>query len=67
MNTFSVAIGGMTGDVCIEKVRHALGGVLGFASAAVTVGRAVITYDPAVTTEVHFRNAIRAVGFAPAA
>ena len=66
LNTFAVHISGMTGDVCVYKVRHALMGVLGVHSANVIVGSAIIKYDPAATNEVQMRDAIRRAGYKPA-
>lgn len=67
MNSVGIAISGMTGDVCVFKVRHALMGVLGVRSANVVVGSAIVAYDAALANDTKLRNAIRAAGFVPSA
>lgn len=66
VNTFWIAIAGMTDDVSVMKVQRAITGVLGVQGAHVKVGRAIVAYDPTLANENKLRNAIRSAGFVPA-
>jgi len=60
--TTTVSISGMTCSHCVRAVFTSLAGVPGIDRADVSIGRAVIEHDPAVTPE-QIRAAIAVAGY----
>ena len=58
-----MAIDGMTCQMCVKHVTKALNGVSGLTIKDVSVGSAVVEYDPAAIPDDWIRNAIRDAGY----
>jgi len=61
----AIPIAGMSCDGCVRHVREALTKLPGVRVDEVTVGQAVVTFDPAVTTSETLRGAISGAGYQP--
>jgi copper chaperone CopZ len=65
METLHLAIDGMTCNHCVRAVAQALNQVEGVEIEGVTVGRADLRYDPALTSPEVIDAAIDAAGYVP--
>jgi len=63
MQDITMSISGMSCGGCVSNVRKALANVDGVTDAQVTVGAAVVTYEPARTNPAALRKAIVQAGF----
>ena len=63
MVRLTLHVGGMTGDICVGKVRAALTNVPGVTIEQVKVGSATVRYDPAVSNPSALRAAVANAGF----
>ena len=65
MQRLSIPIAGMSCGGCVRAVRDALAKVPGVNIEQVTVGKAVVTIDPALTTPSALGEAIARAGYQP--
>jgi copper chaperone len=63
MARMTLEIGGMSCGHCVAAVRRALEGQPGLALEDVRVGRAVLEYDPAVTSPERIADAVAERGY----
>ena len=63
MVRLTLYVGGMTGDICVGKVRAALTNILGVTVEQVKVGTATVRYDPAVSNPAALRAVVAKAGF----
>jgi copper chaperone CopZ len=61
----AIPIAGMSCDGCVRHVRDALTKLPGVRVDEVTVGQAVVTFDPAVTSPQALTAAITQAGYGP--
>jgi copper chaperone len=61
----SIPIAGMSCGGCVRAVRDALAKVPGVNVEQVTIGKAVVALDPALTTPDALRDAIARAGYQP--
>ena len=61
--TRQLSITGMTCQMCVKHVTRALSGVDGLTVKDVTVGSAVVEYDPAAVPEERLHDAVREAGY----
>jgi copper chaperone len=67
MERLSIPIVGMSCGGCVRSVREALARVPGVKVEQVTVGAALVSFDPAVTAPEALREVIASAGFQPQA
>lgn len=65
MENLVIPIAGMSCGACVSAVREALSKLPGVQVDKVTVGTAVVRFDPAVTTLKALRAAITRAGYVP--
>lgn len=65
MQHITLSIAGMSCGGCVSAVQEALSKVPGVQVDKVTVGTAVVRFDPAVTTPEALRAAITRAGYEP--
>lgn len=63
MDQITIPIHGMSCGGCVRNVQRALGGLPGVRVDAVTVGSAVVSYDPSVTNRDALVAAIASAGY----
>ena len=63
--TRELAIEGMSCQMCVKHLTKALTGVPGLTVKDVTVGSAVLEYDPSAVTDDQIDGAIRDAGYEP--
>lgn len=63
--TRQLSIDGMTCNNCVRHVRNALSSVPGLDVDDVSIGSAVVRFDPATVTEEQVLAAIREAGYIP--
>jgi copper chaperone CopZ len=63
MRNISIEISGMSCEHCVKRVKKALESLAGIASADVTVGKALITFNEKVITETEIDKAIDNAGY----
>lgn len=65
MERMSIPIGGMSCGGCVNTVRKALAAIPGVEVQQVSVGSAIVAYDPAVVEPDAIRQAIAEAGYQP--
>jgi copper chaperone CopZ len=63
MRNISIEISGMSCEHCVNRVKKALDSLAGIASADVTIGKALITFNEKVVTEAEISKAIDKAGY----
>lgn len=67
MQNLTIPITGMSCDGCVNSVRNAFSKVPGVTDAQVTLGSAIITYEPRLTSPEALRRAVTEAGYGVAA
>jgi copper chaperone len=63
MRNISLEISGMSCEHCVKRVKKALEGLAGVASAEVKVGKALVTFQEKAVTEAAITKAIEDAGY----
>ena len=63
MVRLTLHVGGMTGDICVGKVRGALTNIPGVTIEQVKVGSATVRYDPALSNPGALREVVAKAGY----
>lgn len=63
METTNLKVSGMSCGHCVGSVQRALKSVAGVADADVTIGSAIVRFDPAAATIEQIRDAVQEAGY----
>jgi copper ion binding protein len=63
LKDITLAIGGMSCEHCVKRVRKSLDGLAGISRADVTVGKAVIAFDESQLSDDEIEKAIENAGY----